>query len=401
MSKWQTLSLGEFAESVDYGVTASAQLEPKGFKFLRITDIQNGTVDWDSVPWCECDLPLAKEAQLKAGDIVFARTGATTGKSYLISKCPSDSVFASYLIRVRVGEKVHPNYVSHFFQTPEYWAQITSGARGVAQPGVNATTLKSIKVPLPILEEQRRIAAILDRAEALRAKRRATISQVDTLSQSIFLELFGDNRYQTPVTIGNQLHDHPQGWQWELLTEVARLATGHTPDRSRPDYWSGDTPWITLTEIRQFDGKTVSETAENITSNGLANSSAVKLPAGTVCFSRTASVGFVTVMGREMSTSQDFVNWVCGPRLEPVYLMHALLNSRERLRSLSTGSTHKTIYFSTVEQFRVLVPPLPLQRQFVERVSALESLKKQHHASLNDMNSLFASLQHRAFRGEL
>src|SRR6266513_211900 len=106
-------------------------------------------------------------------------------------------------------------------------------------------------------------------------------------------------------------------------------------------------------------------------------------------------------MGREMSTSQDFVNWVCGPRLEPVYLMHALLNSRERLRSLSTGSTHKTIYFSTVEQFRVLVPPLPLQRQFVERVSALESLKKQHHASLNDMNSLFASLQHRAFRGEL
>ena len=84
-------------------MTASASSQPVGPKFLRITDIQDGLVDWDAVPWCECDGRSAADARLKAGDIVFARTGATTGKSFLIRECPINAVFASYLIRVRMG----------------------------------------------------------------------------------------------------------------------------------------------------------------------------------------------------------------------------------------------------------------------------------------------------------
>ena len=114
--EWKTKLLGEFAESVDYGVTASATDRAIGPKFLRITDIQDGAVDWQSVPWCECDTRSASDARLKAGDIVFARTGATTGKSFLIRECPTDSVFASYLIRVRLGDTAEPRFVSHYFQ---------------------------------------------------------------------------------------------------------------------------------------------------------------------------------------------------------------------------------------------------------------------------------------------
>ena len=180
MNTWKAVALSDIAESVDYGVTASASQEVVGPKFLRITDIQNGSVEWESVPWCECDDRAASEGKLKAGDIVFARTGATTGKSFLIQACPTDAVFASYLIRVRLGNQAESRYVSHFFQTPNYWAQITKGSRGIAQPGVNATTLKELRVPLPPLPEQRRIADVLDRAEALRAKRRAALAQLDT-----------------------------------------------------------------------------------------------------------------------------------------------------------------------------------------------------------------------------
>jgi type I restriction enzyme S subunit len=135
-------SLEAIAESVDYGVTASAANSPIGPKFLRITDIQDGQVDWDSVPWCKCDRRESEASRLRAGDIVFARTGATTGKSYLINQCPEDSVFASYLIRVRLKKIADPSFVGHFFQSTDYWTQITKGARGAAQPGVNATTLK-------------------------------------------------------------------------------------------------------------------------------------------------------------------------------------------------------------------------------------------------------------------
>ena len=192
--------LEEIAESVDYGVTASAASRPVGPKFLRITDIQDGIVDWDSVPWCECDRRSSEAAMLQSGDIVFARTGATTGKSFLVKNCPKNSVFASYLIRVRLQQIADPGYVSHFFQTGDYWGQITKGARGVAQPGVNATTLKSLQIPLPPLAEQKRIAGILDAADALRAKRRESLAQLEALLQSTFLTLFGD-----PV-------ENPMGW---------------------------------------------------------------------------------------------------------------------------------------------------------------------------------------------
>lgn len=192
MSVWERVALSEIATSVDYGVTASATEQPLGPKFLRITDIQNGHVDWNRVPWCECDNGIAGGSRLKQDDIVFARTGATTGKSFLIRDCPSNAVFASYLIRVRLGDKADARYVSHYFHTPDYWAQITASARGVAQPGVNASTLKALKIPLPPLAEQRRIAEVLDRAEALQAKRRAVLAQLDTLVQSIFLDLFAN-----------------------------------------------------------------------------------------------------------------------------------------------------------------------------------------------------------------
>src|SRR5262249_3851956 len=145
-------------------------------------------------------------AKLEPGDIVFARTGATTGKSFLIRECPARAVFASYLIRVRPKRSVSPRYLAHFLQTPEYWSQIRRNATGTAQAGVNATRLKQLSLPLAPLEEQERISNILDRAESLRAKRRRALEKAEKLSQAIFIELFGDpatNSYGWPiVTIG-------------------------------------------------------------------------------------------------------------------------------------------------------------------------------------------------------
>lgn len=288
-----------------------------------------------------------------------------------------------------------PRFVYHFFRQFPIWRFEAS----TANPTLNRNNLHPVTVLWPPLPEQRRIAEILDKADALRAKRRSALAELDTLTQSIFLDMFGPLPYP-PVTVGKAPDVAPVG-RWELLLDVARLATGHTPDRTRREYWDGGVPWITLTDIRRLDGRVALEATESISELGLANSAAVKLPPGTVCFSRTASVGFVTIMGQEMATSQDFVNWVCGPRLDSTYLMHALLGSRSRLREVSTGSTHKTIYFPTVEQFRVLVPPIELQRQFAVRSRAIDQMKSGMGRSLESLDSLFSSLQHRAFRGEL
>ena len=186
------VSLAEICESIDYGVTASASSAPVGPKFLRITDIQDGDVNWDTVPYCVSDERKLVSSKLMAGDIVFARTGATTGKSFLISSCPANAVFASYLIRVRPSRSVIPTYLGHFFNSPNYWNQISLKAVGAAQPGINASKLKELKIPLPPLEEQKRIAAILDQADALRRLRRRALDRLNNLGQAIFHEMSAD-----------------------------------------------------------------------------------------------------------------------------------------------------------------------------------------------------------------
>jgi len=173
-----------------------------------------------------------------------------------------------------------------------------------------------------------------------------------------------------PIAIPPDLTSPPPGWQWHKLNEIARLESGHTPSRSRPDWWGGDVSWISLTEIRAVDGQWVENTQLRTNEAGIANSAARILPRGTVCYSRTASVGFVAIMAKPMATSQDFANWVCGDELDPDYLMYALICSRSKLRELATGATHKTIYMPTLEGFHLCAPKIDEQRRIATRLKA-------------------------------
>ncbi len=155
---WVTTTVNDLAASIQYGHTASATDDLKGPRFLRITDIQHNRVDWASVPSCDISSEDVDKYRLQAGDIVFARTGATTGKSYLIRECP-EAVFASYLIRLRMRDNAFPQYVQSFFHTNDYWRQIEGGKRGIGQPNVNASVLGTIRLPLAPVNEQRRIVA--------------------------------------------------------------------------------------------------------------------------------------------------------------------------------------------------------------------------------------------------
>lgn len=166
------------------------------------------------------------------------------------------------------------------------------------------------------------------------------------------------------------------------------MVTGHTPARDRPDYWDGGISWVNLNEIRPLDGNVCTETELQISSAGVANSSAVVHPAGTVCMSRTASVGFVTVMGQPMATSQDFVNWICGPEIDPGYLMKALRASRPHILSLCSGSTHKTMYVRDAERLRVLLPPIEEQRRIAAILDAADALRAKRRQAIAKLDTL-------------
>ena len=148
--------------TTQYGYTASSQQQKTDCKFLRITDIQDDYVEWENVPYCIITEKDKEKYLLLKNDIVIARTGATTGKSYLINESV-EAVFASYLIRLRVkGENILPEYLYKFLKSNSYWKQIMELRKGIAQPGVNAEKLKNIMIPAPNVEKQKEIVRILD-----------------------------------------------------------------------------------------------------------------------------------------------------------------------------------------------------------------------------------------------
>ena len=162
---WCWTRLGALSSN-QYGYTAKAVYDDNLPKMLRITDIQEYGVDWESVPNCVVDKETIEKYLLKDGDIVIARTGATTGKSFLLSN-PKNAVFASYLIRLRVSHPVLTDCIYLFLQSDLYWKQISDLSSGIAQPGVNSSKLQTLLTPLPPLPEQHRI---VERIESLFAK---------------------------------------------------------------------------------------------------------------------------------------------------------------------------------------------------------------------------------------
>jgi len=280
---------------------------------------------------------------------------------------------------------------------------VMSKKTGSRMPRADMDVLMEFEVSIPeLIEDQRHIAARLKAqlAEVEKARKAVETQQEEhtRLVEAIYREAFHG---VPPVLVPPSLAEPPNYWSWYKLNDAARLESGHTPSRQRPDWWNGDVSWISLTEIRQFDGKWTNETILKTNEEGMANSAARILPAGTVCYSRTASVGFVTIMGSPMATSQDFANWICGEKLDPEYLMYALICARKELRELATGATHKTIYMPTLKNFHVCAPNIEKQQKIVkslkQQLSEIELLSIAMVKEMTDILALPSRLLAQAF----
>ena len=157
---WEWTTINAISKSILYGVSESAKTNGK-YRLLRITDIQNNSVQWDSVPYTDFDENKVKSYLLSEGDILFARTGATVGKSYLVQELAEEAIYALYLIRVQTYDAVLPQYVKFYFESGYYWEQIEQGSVGVGQPNVNGTILGNLHIPIPPMHEQYRIVSEL------------------------------------------------------------------------------------------------------------------------------------------------------------------------------------------------------------------------------------------------
>ena len=220
---WRIAPLDAVCEPPQYGFTASA--EAKGnVRFLRITDITDSGVKWPTVPFCECPEKELGKYRLAPGDIVFARIGATTGKSYLITN-PPPSVFASYLIRVRAKPEIYPEFLSQFFRSDAYWRQVDAQKNANLKKGVSGSVLKTLLVPVPPLAEQRKIAGVLGMVQRAMEQQEWLLALTAELKKALLHQLFtqglrGEPQKQT------DLGPVPESWEERALEQAGDVVYG-------------------------------------------------------------------------------------------------------------------------------------------------------------------------------
>lgn len=390
---WQISSLGGVSLGKgEYGANVSkADFDPALPRYVRITDISDqGTLIPTSLASISHD--AAKGYFLEEGDLLFARSGATVGKSLLYQSHYGPCAFAGYLIRFRLDPaKIDPYFARNIVQSAEYWDWIATVQRAQAQPNINAQEYATLPLMLPPLDEQRRIAEVLRSVDEAIAATQAVYEAAISAQASAFETFLQSGNYvpgSAPVTGWTTgkidgVRRLPTGWQIVRLVDVARLESGHTPDRKKAEYWNGgDVDWISLHDTQNLERCDISETDMRITQAGLANSSARLLPPGTVCFSRTATVGKCVIMGKSMATSQDFANFICSPRLNNRYLLHLMRWMQPVWKALASGSTHKTIYMPTFKALQIVLPSRAEQDSIAATMDSFVSVAEGHATSL-------------------
>lgn len=228
MTSYPTALLRDICDSIEYGYTASSTVDHVGPRFVRITDIVPDILDWESVPYCEIDQKKLAKHRLCTGDIVIARTGATTGWAKYI-KNPPEAVFASYLVRIRLKNSVVPRYIGFVVESSIYKEFIQQHMGGAAQPNANAQVLTSFEIPLPPLSVQHRIASVLSAYDELIENSQRRIKILKSMARALYREWFVNFRFpghKSTPRVQSSLGEIPQGWEVKRLFDLTKVNYG-------------------------------------------------------------------------------------------------------------------------------------------------------------------------------
>ncbi len=394
--------LADYCSSIDYGYTASASDLPAGPRFLRITDIVAGPPQWEQVPYCDADDKVAAKFRLNHGDIVVARTGATTGVSSYISE-PPPAVFASYLVRLVVdGSIADARFTSYYLKGPQFWGYM----RGVlgdksAQPNASAKTITQAPAVFPPIDEQRAIAGVLGALDDKIEQNRRTAQALERLARSIFRAWFVDFEpvkakaagatafpsmpqevFDTLPTsfVDSDIGPVPEGWEVKAATEVAAVGIGKTPPRKEPHWFSldpADVRWVSIKDMGQA-GTFIGDTSEYLTEDAVQKCRIRRIPDESVLFSFKLTVGRVAITDGEMTSNEAIAHFVpnSADRMGAEYL-YCYLSDYDHAQLGSTSSIATATNSKAVKAMPVIVPAESLTRAFTSIVRPSFQLQKQ------------------------
>ncbi len=387
---WKRVPIGSVSKVVTKGTTPTSigfNFANEGIPFLRVNNIQNGKLIINDILFIDSktDEALAR-SRIQPKDVLISIAG-TIGRTAVVPPGTPAMNCNQAVAIIRFLEDVDPYYVNYWLNTDDAVQQITGVKVTATISNLSLGCIKELKIPLPPLEEQRRIAAILDKADAVRRKRQSAIALTEELLRSAFLEMFGD-----PVT-------NPKGWEIVELGEMLSIVSGQVDPQQSPYI---DMPHIggeniqantgrisgvqTPREIGLQSGKYLFETTDVLYSKIRPYLNKVVIP------------GFIGVCSADIYPLR-----VNASKLNPQYLVYLLRSNTflEYAEKHSARTNIPKINRPALLKFSSPYPPLNLQKKFSEIYDKVHSTKNQINYAVEDGNNLFNSLLQRAFRGEL
>ena len=390
MSEWTKTTLGKISKDNRgyYGIGAPAVKYSEAlYTYLRITDINDdGTLNKNNMKSVnEVD---AEKYLLAPNDIVFARTGNSTGRSYFYDGSDGELVFAGFLIKFSLDEqKVNPKFMKYYTLSDDYKGWVKSFNAGSTRGNINANTYANMKLTLPPRLIQDCMVSILSSLDDKIENNRRICEKLEKMAQAIFKQWFVE--FNFPDENGEPYKDNggemveselgliPKGWKIGTLDDVGTIVGGSTPSKKREDYYEkGTIPWITPRDLSGYDGLFIDKGELSITQEGYDSCSTKLLEEGSILFTSRAPIGYIAIASNEVCTNQGFKSIVPDKGYETEYLFEMIKQMTPTIINAGSGSTFKEISGSGMKNISIVLPSKGIVNTFSDCTSSFfETIK--------------------------
>lgn len=405
---WEWCRWGDLSFSIQYGYNASAQTSGD-IRMVRISDIQNNEVLWNSVPYCKINADEIDTYLLEENDILFARTGGTVGKSFLVKKVPYPAIYAGYLIRTRYSKNLIPQYLKSFMESSIYWDQLRDGTIATAQPNCNGKTLSKMLIPLPPLAEQHRIVAKIEELMPLVEEygvaqeklNRLNEALPEALKKSILQQaiqgklvpqdandepasallsrirkekeqlvkagkLKKKNLATTPIADDEKPFEIPESWEWVRLGEIFKINMGQSP--------TGDAVSTAKNGIEFHQGKIkFGDKYIGVSDFTTTKPNKIAEPLDLLLCVR-APVGEVNITERKICIGRGLCGLTPQGKMPVNFWFYAMKTLIPIFNAKATGSTFVAISNDIIVNQIIPLPPLAEQKRIVAKIEELMAM---------------------------
>ena len=386
-----------------YGIGAPAIPYDKNKPtYLRITDINDdGTINFLDLK--SVDDEDSNKYLLKENDIVFARTGNSTGRSYFYQKEHGDFVYAGFLIKFSIDpQKVNPKILKYYTHSQEYYNWVKSFDTGGTRGNINAKTFGDMPISLPKRCVQDKIVGILSALDAKIENNNKINANLEAQAQALFKSWFVDfTPFKDQPFVESELGSIPQGWKVGKLGDIGEIVGGSTPSKSKPEYYTTHgIAWLTPKDLSTSKAKFTSRGEIDITDEGYNSTSTKLMPRGSVLFSSRAPIGYLTIAKNEICTNQGFKSLVPNGA-GTGFIYYTLRHLTPQIENRATGSTFKEASATLMRSVETIVPPTSILNKFEELLRPILQFQEKKEEENQRLAALRDTLLPKLMSGEI